>query len=141
LMAAAAGEYGHGIARAIFAHAVPGVRPELRPMVAGVFDYVRENGHMHDFVGACHDGRAPNSAFLASREVVVGALAQAFTMYRGAGWIRTDDPHAAAVLTFGMVQSALLECFSREPAGEPEVYIDACVAFIERALYMQGDGA
>ncbi len=140
LLAAVATEYGHGVARAIFAHAVPGVRPELRPMIAGVFEYVRENGNLHDFLVLGHDRADHSSAFMTSRNVVIGALAQAFTMYEAAGWIDVDDPEVAAVLMFGLVESALTECFCRDEPIAPDGYIDACVQCIERALQMVDDG-
>jgi len=139
LLAAVATEYGHGVARAIFAHAVPGVRPDLRPMIAGVFEYVRENGYLHDFLILGHDRSDRSSAFMTSRNVVIGALAQAFTMYETAGWITVDDPAVAAVLMFGLVESALTECFCRDVPVDAEAYIDACVQCIERALQMVED--
>jgi AcrR family transcriptional regulator len=56
-----------------------------------------------------------------------------------AGEVRPVDPKAAAVIAFGMVNQALLQCFVVEGGRDQERYIDALVYALEQWLLPSAD--
>lgn len=134
LLAAVAADYGQGVAQAIFASIVPGQPPDVEQMVRGSFDYVRENGKLHDLMVLTNDPGDWNTAFQSARGIIVAALEEGFRRYLAAGWIETNDPGLAATLIYGMVESALMDCFVREEGERIEEYIRETASCIVGAL-------
>jgi hypothetical protein len=51
-----------------------------------------------------------------------------------AGEIRPVDPKAAAIIAFGMVNQALVQCFVQEDGRDQQRYIDALIDALENWL-------
>lgn len=65
---------------------------------------------------------------------VLEALVPFFEDGIAAGTIRPVDPHIAAVVAFGMVNSALHQCFDFEGGKNQQLYIDTLVDALEHWL-------
>lgn len=69
---------------------------------------------------------------------VPGLIQQALEVYFAeavaAGSFRPVDSHVAATIAFGMVQSALYQCFLAEGGAEPARYVEALVDAMEHWL-------
>lgn len=141
LLAAVAAHMGHGVASAMFEGILPGQRPDVRRMIRACFDYVGKKGKLHDMLAMSNDPADWNAAQLATRGVIVAALTQAFTQWKAAGYIETDHPDIAAALIFGLVDAALLDCFSRGLEDRVDEYVEEAVACIEGALGYEGPNA
>ena len=141
LLAEIAASYGHGVATAMFSEIHPGKRPDVHAMVRHTFDYVAEHGKMHDLLAMSADPADWNAALHANRGVIIAALSQAFSQWAEAGWIETERPDIAAALMFGLVESALMDCFVRGHEERLDDYVDECVACIEGALGYEGPDA
>ncbi|MCB9612079.1 MAG: TetR/AcrR family transcriptional regulator [Sandaracinus sp.] len=141
LLAAVAAHMGHGVASAMFEGLLPGQRPDVRRMIRACFDYVGRNGKLHDMLAMSNDPGDWNAAMMATRGVIVAALTQAFTQWKAAGYIETDHPDIAATLIFGLVDAALMDCFSRGQEARVDAYVEEAVACIEGALGYEGPDA
>lgn len=134
LLLAVATRHGHAISAAMFRGLVPGQPPNTERIVRNVFEFARGQGRLQDMLIMAQDPSEANATTHATREVVVAALTQAYTLWRDAGYIETDHPDIAAALLFGMVCSGLTECFSFGKEDRYEDFISECVACIEGAL-------
>jgi len=66
--------------------------------------------------------------------LIVEALEGLFEEAIAAGAFRQVDPHAAAVVSFGMVNQALLQCYVQENGQNKQLYIDTLVDAFEEWL-------
>ncbi|MEM9072791.1 MAG: TetR/AcrR family transcriptional regulator [Myxococcota bacterium] len=138
VLAEVAGAYGHGVATRMFEGILPGQRPDVEGMVRRTCEYVADHGKLHDMLTMTEDPADWNAAIMASREIIIAALTQAFVQWRAAGYIETEHPAIAASLLYGLVESALTDCYVRGHEDRVEDYIAECVACIEGALGYEG---
>lgn len=138
VLAAVAAEHGRELATAMFAGLLPGDRPDVRRMIEKTFDFVRRNGHLQHQLPQVGDPAEWTEALHMNRAVIIGALAAAFEQWAQRGLIRTDRPRHAAVLCFGLVESALVEVFGIGDGSDADAYLDEAVRLIEDGLHVEG---
>jgi AcrR family transcriptional regulator len=104
--------YGSGFADAMFAGlpADSGM-PDVDAVVARAFAYVRFTHPHFGVYLLANDSAAAPSARRANREAIVTRLADLFTGWSANGQIREVDPRILAELCFGLVETALRECY------------------------------
>jgi AcrR family transcriptional regulator len=135
LLRAVAGEYGRGLAEAMFRAAPePGGVPAAAPMLRSAFAFVRKHGALGRLLGLSHDPGDAAGARSASREPIVAALAGGFERWSREGLLRSLDPRIAAELLFALVEAALIECFVRGDGSREEDYLRETVRCVEGAL-------
>lgn len=117
------------------------MRPELdslpyhariRPIIEASFDICARHAEMVQLMGVQPEmvgewqshGSAP----------VVAALTELISAAIAEGTLRQVDPEMAAVLAYGMVNGALLQCFVAEDGKRPQTYIAAIVDALENWL-------
>jgi len=136
VLSAVAGSYGADLAQAMFGELRPGDRPDVGAIVRRVFDFVQENGNLHELLVLVEDPADWNEALHANRAVIIGALSAAFAQWARRGYIETERPAEAATLCFGLVESGLVECFVRGEGRDPEPLIAEATRLIEGGLRM-----
>ena len=137
LLGAVAANYGNGIAQVMAQQQDLSQPPQVDRMIRAVFDYVEEHGLLHELLLA-PDGPGDWKAVMhAHREVIVGYLAAAFKLWQSKGYIHTTNTDIAAALMFGLVESALTECFARGQAHLREQFLEETVRCIEQSLAPQ----
>lgn len=134
LLAEVAAEHGRRANLAMFQAMVPGQRPDVEPMIRSLFEYEAQHRGLHKLLLMAGDPGDENSPLRANREVVVGALSSAFESWARAGYMRAEHPRITASLMFGLVESALKECFGYGDVDDYEPYLRECVRCIEGAL-------
>lgn len=139
LLAAVAADHGRRVNMAMFQAIVPGEQPDVEHMLRSLFEFASAERGLHRlFVMASAPGQE-NSAIRANREVVVGALSSAFEVWSREGYMHTDIPDITASLMFGLVESALRECFTFGDIDDYEPYLRECVRCVEGALQVPED--
>jgi AcrR family transcriptional regulator len=136
LLAAVAGEYGRGLAEAMFPAGEPPER-ELASIEAALrraFDFVREQGPLSRLLVLAADPTSHQTAHEATRAEVVAAIAGALGEAHERGLSRPMDPRIAAELLFALVGAALTECFVRLGGAREEEYLREAVRCVEGAL-------
>jgi AcrR family transcriptional regulator len=140
LLAAVAGEYGRGLAEAMFAGAPLGEAPPAAgEMLARAFDYVRERGTLSRLLVLAADPGSRETAHAANRAEIVGALARALAEWSARGLVRPMDPQIAAELLFALVGAALSECFVRGGGAREADYLREAVRCVEGAVAPRPD--
>jgi AcrR family transcriptional regulator len=135
LLAAVAGEYGRGLAAAMFEAAPLGpTPPSAGDMLRRAFAFVREQGALARLLVLTTDPTGRQLAREASRAEIVGALARGFADWSARGLLRPMDPQIAAELLFALVGTALTECFVRGTGEREEDYLRETVRCVEGAL-------
>lgn len=121
LLEAVGARYGMGLAAAAFA----GIRDdpsleEIEGMVRNIFGYVRRtDGALAVFLLA-HDPLEGGPAQDANRSQMLAAIEERMRRRIGPA---AFDPRVAAELQFGLVESALRDCFLRRGGRDEERYI------------------
>jgi AcrR family transcriptional regulator len=134
LLNAVAVDYGH----AMVAHILDGFDisgpPDTRRLVTRTFEFVGVHGLLYALVGTTRDPAADNAAFRSAQHVVVSALEHVLRGWRAQGYGEAGDQAIAATMVFGVVHTALVECFLNGQRERERIYVDTTVAWIERAL-------
>jgi AcrR family transcriptional regulator len=135
LLAAVAGEYGRGLAAAMFEAAPLGpTPPSADEMLRRAFAFVREQGTLARLLVLTADPITRHTARQATRVEIVGALARGFADWSARGLLRPLDPQIAAELLFALVEAALTECFVHGAGEREEDYLRETVRCVEGAL-------
>jgi len=135
LLAALADEYGRELAAAMFEGDRPD-RPPLSPetMLRRAFRHVREHGTLAHLLVQSHEPSDWSVVVQSSRARIVAALAGAFARWSERGYLRRMNPQIVAELLFGLVETAILECFVRGDGSREEEYLHEAVRCIEGAV-------
>lgn len=88
-----------------------------------MFAYVRETeGPLAAFL-LTNDPAEGGPAQDANRRQILAAVEAMLRRWMDAGLIRSVDPGVSASIQFGLVESALRDCFLRENGGREEEYV------------------
>jgi AcrR family transcriptional regulator len=140
LLTAVAGEYGRGLAEAMFAGDGLGpTPPSAGAMLARAFAYVRAQGPLSRLLALAPDPTSDRAARRASREEIVSALARGFAEWSARGLLRPLDPRIAAELLFALVEAALTGCFVAEGGAREAAWLRETVLCVEGALAPRAD--
>jgi AcrR family transcriptional regulator len=135
LLAAVAGEYGRGLAAAMFGAAPLGPSlPSAAEMLRRAFAFVREQGTLARILVLSPDPGSRETARRASRAQIVAALSGAFADWSARGLLRPMDPQIVAELLFALVEAALTQCFVHGDGEREEEYLRETVRCVEGAL-------
>ncbi len=124
LLSEVAERYGRGFAGAMF----EGVRPE-DPLpdpdwtVRRAFAYVRHSDPSFGVFLLSDDPTTPGRARRANRQEIVNTLTRFLESWMARGLVRRLDPQVVAELLFGLVETALKECYARGQQEREEVYV------------------
>ncbi|MEM7447340.1 MAG: TetR/AcrR family transcriptional regulator [Myxococcota bacterium] len=135
LLGEVAAAFGRGASLAMFAGISPDQPPDAYGMIRRVFEYCRDHGLLHQMLVHARDPSDWNVAMQAHRRVIISSLTEAFTRWKASGHIHTDRPELAAPMLFGLVESALINCFGDRDGEDWEAYLEEAVRLIEGALY------
>jgi AcrR family transcriptional regulator len=142
LLQAVAGEYGRGLADAMFAggDGLGAAPPSAADMLARAFAYVRAQGPLSRVLALAPDPTRWRAARQASREEIVSALARGFDAWSAQGLLRPLDPRIAAELLFALVEAALTGCFVAEGGSREAAWLGETVRCVEGALAPRAAG-
>jgi AcrR family transcriptional regulator len=120
LLVAVGGRYGEGLARAAFGDLGEDPSPgDVGRIVQGLFAHVREtDGSLAAFLLA-QDPLEGGPAQDANRTAMIAAIEAQLSRWVESGSVRPLDTRIAAEIQFGLVESALRDCFLRR-GGECE---------------------
>jgi AcrR family transcriptional regulator len=131
LFVAVAENYAQGFLDAMFDDFDPGAaNPDIESVFRRAFAYVRHSApEFGAFLMAANDssGRSARAAY---RERIVGRLTQSYATWMKRGIVRKTDPAILAELSFGVVETALRECYTRDKRDRESAYIAEVVATI-----------
>jgi AcrR family transcriptional regulator len=107
----------------------------LRPLIKACFDICSQNteriqllGLPPQVMGEIHE----NYQILKGSPAMIGGIERWVAQAIADGVFRPLDPHAAAVISYGMVSAALEQCYSMEGGANRELYIDMLVDNMQR---------
>lgn len=133
LFAGVAGDYGRGLARAMFGDDPEGslVAPDLA--IRRAFAYVRANRSFHRLL---RDGGSELSelAHARTRAEIVGALEAVFRSGVERGALRGRDPRITAELLYSLVEGGLEACFVEGDGARESDYLRETIACARGAL-------
>ncbi len=131
LLVAVGERYGQGLARAAFGDLGADPTPnEVSQIVCNIFAYVREtDGSLAAFL-LSHDPLEGGAAQDANRTAMVRAIEERLKLWVDRGFTPPMDARIGAEILFGLVESALRDCFLRR-GGKAE---DRYVAEVTRCL-------
>lgn len=141
LLVAVGEAYGEGLARAAFGALPPDFHPrDVGVIVRGIFRYVRETeGPLAAFLLTHHPDEG-GAAREASRARMLRAIEGALAAWRGRGLIPAMHLGVAAELQFGLVESAIRDCFLRASGYGEEAYVAETTRSLAACLGQRGDG-
>jgi AcrR family transcriptional regulator len=124
LLVAVGEEYGRGLARVAFSGLGADPLPnEVETIVRNVFSYVREtDGSLAAFL-LSQDPLEGGPAQDANRSQMVEAIEARLAFWIEKGIVRPTDTRVAAEIQFGLVESALRDCFLRRGGEGEETYV------------------
>jgi AcrR family transcriptional regulator len=141
LLVAVAGRYGRGFAAAMFADLdAEGPLPDPEQVMRRAFAYVRHSDPLFGIFILTDDPTDAEQARRANRDEIVRVLTGFLERWRARGLIRPLPPRVVAELLFGLVESALKECFvrgrraRRAERADEEVYLREVVHAIRGML-------
>jgi AcrR family transcriptional regulator len=135
LLLAVAERYGRGFATAMFADLDPeGPLPDVEQVMRRAFDYVRDSDPLFGVFLLTDDPTDPTRARRANREEIVNSLTRFLGRWNARGLTRPLDPRVVAELLFGLVESALKECFARGRRVREDAYVREVVHAIRGIL-------
>jgi AcrR family transcriptional regulator len=138
LLTAVGDAYGVGLVRAAFGDATVEVRPGqgVVAMVERIFRYVSESGGPLVAFLLSSDPEEGGPAEAANRERMLAAIEDGVRRAIRAGRVSLRDTRVAAELQFGLVESALRDCFLRGGGKRQGAYVQE----VARALnaYLRG---
>jgi AcrR family transcriptional regulator len=125
LLTAVGDAYGTGLVQAAFGEHAVAVRPgaEVVAMVERIFRFVAESGGPLVAFLLTSDPEEGGPAEAANRERMLAAIEDAVTQAIREGRVSLRDPRIAAELQFGLVESALRDCFLRAGGRRRDVYV------------------
>lgn len=103
-----------------------------RPFVEAAFAQCEQHTDMVQFMGMQPELIGDWNA--QDHGLIVDALEAMFEEAIAVGAFRPVDPHTAAVVSFGMVNQALLQCYVLEQGHNKQAYIDTLVDALEQWL-------
>jgi AcrR family transcriptional regulator len=137
LLQAVGDAYGAGLVRAAFGDGPVEVRPgpPVIAMVERIFRYVAESGGPLTAFLLSNDPEEGGPAQAANRERMLAAIEDGMRRAIRAGLVSLRDTRVAAELQFGLVESALRDCFLRAGGKRRGAYVQE----VARALnaYLQ----
>ncbi len=124
LLVAVGQRYGEGLARAAFGDLGADPTPHaVARIVRNVFAYVREtDGSLAAFLLA-QDPLEGGPAQDANRTAMIAAIEARLSLWVESGLAQLMDTRIAAEILFGLVESALRDCFLRRGGGGEERYV------------------
>ena len=128
LFAQVAGDYGRGLASAMFGEGI-GTPPEVA--IRRAFDYVRSNGKLHALL-MVRDAELMQLAHEGTRSAIASALEDALDVATEQGVVRPMNTHVVADLLYQLVGAALEACFVR--GEDQEEYLREVVLCVQGAL-------
>jgi AcrR family transcriptional regulator len=132
---AVAERYAEGFLDAMFeSFDADAEKPDVDNVFRRAFAYVRHNApDFGAFLLATQDadGRSARTAY---RERIVSRLTQSYSAWMERGLIRKADAKILAELSFGVVETALRECFTRGKRDRESAYVSEVVATIRGML-------
>jgi AcrR family transcriptional regulator len=135
VLRAVAERYGRGFAAAMFEGLDrEGPLPDVEAVMRRAFAYVRHSDPLFGVFLLTDDPTRAASARRANREEIVSALTGFLERWGARGLMRPLDPRVVAELLFGLVESALKECFVRGKQAREEVYLREVVRAIRGIL-------
>lgn len=134
VLLAMATEHGRAVARVMLDALMETEELELEPMLRSVFTYVSEHRHFHELVVATEDPEDRMSAAETQRAIIVAAIRATLTMWSEQGRVRTERLDIAASLLYGIVETALNDCFMRGDGTKMEAYVREATLFCENAI-------
>lgn len=105
------------------------------------FAYVRHSDPLFGVFLLSDDLSHSGEARRANREEIVSSLASFLESWRRHGLIKPVRPRITATLLFGLVESALKECFVRGRRAQEEAYLQEVVQAIRGILLPSAAGA
>jgi len=141
LLAAVAGDYGRGLAEAMFPPGVPleGELPSVEATLRRAFAFVREQGALSRLLVLSADPTTYQTVHEASRLEIAGAISRALADASAHGRVRPMNPQIAAELLFALVGAALTECFVRHGGAREEEFLREAVRCVEGAVRPRPD--
>jgi AcrR family transcriptional regulator len=139
LLGAVARGFGRDLAAAMTEGFDPEAPPDNRALVARCFAFARRHRALF---AALKSARRPADADLAGstiRDEVSAAVTAAMRAWQERGYLRPMDLPLVAGLAFGLVETALAECFLRRDGSEQGVFVDQCVGILDRVLFVHDD--
>lgn len=119
LLVAVGQRYGAGLARAAFGDLAPDPSPgELSRIVQNIFDYVRDGDDALAAFLLSHDPLEGGPAQDENRRLMIGAIEARLRLWVERGLVPPLDTPIAAEIQFGLVESALRDCFIRRGGSE-----------------------
>jgi AcrR family transcriptional regulator len=124
LLSAVGQSYGEGLARAAFGDLGADPTPdEMARIVRNLFAYVREtDGSLATFLLA-QDPLEGGPAQDANRTAMIRAIEARLSLWVERGLVQPMDTAVAAEILFGLVESALRDCFLRRGGEGEERYV------------------
>ena len=124
LLVAVGQRYGEGLARAAFGDLGADPTPhEVAPIVRNIFAYVREtDGSLAAFLLA-QDPLEGGPAQDANRTAMIAAIEARLLLWVERSLVQPLDTTIAAEIQFGLVESALRDCFLRRGGEDEERYV------------------
>jgi AcrR family transcriptional regulator len=124
LLVAVGQRYGEGLARAAFGGLAADPAPnELALIVRNIFAYVRDtDGSLAAFLLA-QDPLEGGPAQDANRAAMIAAIEARLSLWVERSLVRPIDTHIAAEIQFGLVESALRDCFLRHDGDGEARYV------------------
>lgn len=131
---AIAGTYGSLMALASIEGSAEDPIPDTRRIVQRAFLHVEQHGLLHEVIGCTRDPEDANSAFRCLRLAIVTALEKVLISWKSRGFGTYQDSQLTAALGFGLMHTALTECFVYEKGERQSLYVETCVRWFEAAL-------
>ncbi len=124
LLVAVGQHYGEGLARAAFGDLGADPTPdEVAQIVRNIFAHVREtDGSLAAFLLA-QDPLEGGPAQTANRAAMIAAIEARLSLWVERGLVQPMDTRIAAEIQFGLVESALRDCFLRRGGEAEERYV------------------
>ena len=108
--------------------------PDIESVFRRAFAYVRHNApEFGAFLMAANDSSG-RSARIAYRKTIVSRLTESYAAWMERGIVRKTDPAILAELSFGVVETALRECYTGDKRARESAYIAEVVAAIRGML-------
>ena len=132
LLVAVGNQYGRGLVKAAFGDLDQRIDPrEIGTVVRNMFAYVRNSGGPLAAFLLASDPTEGGPALEANRAQMIAAIEVQLEDAVRRGLIAPMNTRVAAVVQYGLVESALRECFLRRNGQDAEIYIQevtACLA-------------
>jgi len=124
LLVAVGAEYGRGLAEAAFGDLPPDFHPrDVARIVERCFEYVRTSDAALGIFLLASDPNEGGPAEDANRAEMLRAIEAALEGWMARGLIPPMNPRIAAELHFGLVESAVRDCFLRHGGADEAEYV------------------